>query len=609
MEKHEHAAEGFAPSRRNFLKGAAALAAGAAAVGIAGCAPTSESGSGEAASGSQAASTVDENIAPGRRATATLENAQPIPPESAPDQWTDEADIVVVGTGGGGLAAALLARDEGKSVIVVEKMETPGGSTQHANIFVNLAGTGSEQKDFQFAMPEYPYDRGNFIRWVEPNYQFSVDDDLIGNMAEAAGECLDWMQGHGADLACIGAGYMPKVVAEGKMHKALSFREVTDKFYKLGQDAGAQFFLGTPCSALITDDSGRVIGIKATASDGDKYFKANEGVILCSGGIGMNPDLLKKYTPTAYQSIVMGGPMPYHTGECTRMALGVGADMSGLDSWCAWEAEMDNDTGDWTYFWGARQVTQLPWLNIDIRGKRCIFYEWDEFGSGDPVFYQKKTIPYYQAGEDRARAQTEASRIGHRAYCIFDGKFEDYMWDIANPPLGERRPIVPTDPVPEQNLFDTDWKVEFQNALDDGRMKKADTLEELAGMLGMEPDVLTAAVDRWNENCEKGEDPDSVYPLAKRFLNPIKEAPFYGAKIGTRFGKSLTGLRVDADCRVLTAQGKPIAGLYANFTTAGGICGESTYGTSLINSSILGGNGLSWASGYLAAKTCVADAE
>lgn len=590
-------------SRRSFLAGAGVVAAGAA---LAGCQPTAQTGTPAEATGAGDRGAVDEHKAPGIRATANLENAEPIPPEEPPAEWTEEADIVVVGTGGGGLNAALLARDKGASVIVVEKNSVPGGSTQHANILVNLAGTGKEQIEQGFALPEFPYNRDYFLRWIEPHYQFSSDNDLLGNLAEAAGECLDWMQDHGADMACIGVGYMPKIVAEGKIHKCLSGRELTDRFHKLGEDAGAKFFFNTPCSALITDN-GRVVGIKATGSDGEVYFKANKGVILCSGGIGMNPDLLKKYIPTAYKVAVMGGPMPYHTGECTRMALGVGADMTGIDSWCGWESEMDNDTGDWTYFWGARQVTQLPWLNIDIRGKRCNFYEWDEFGSEDPVFYQAKTLPFYQPGEDRARMQVQASRINHRAYAIFDGRFEDYMWDIANPPLGERRPTVSTDPIVEQDLFNPDWHVEFDNALNDGRMKQADTLEELAEKLGMDPKILTAAVDQWNDNCAKGVDSGTTMPLVERFLNPIVEPPFYGAKIGPRIGKTLCGVRVDEDLRVVTAQNEVIPGLYANFSTAGGIVGESTYGTSLINTSFLGGNAMTWTSGYFAARTALSD--
>lgn len=593
-------------TRRGFLQGMGVVAAGSVLAGMAGCQPASGAGSGSGSDAPVGVYELDEHIAPGMRATPNLENAQPIPPENPPAEWSAEADIVVVGTGGGGLAAALLSREKGASVIVVEKESTPGGATQHANSIGNVAGTGRAQIAAGAGSPEAPYDRAKFLRWIEPQYQFNIDDDLVGNVVEAAGEALDWMQDHYDGLIFRGS-YNDKSVALEGAHKCLAARNITNKFFELGQEAGAEYYFSTPCSALIVD-GGRVVGIKATGPDGDLYFKASKGVILCSGGIGMNPDMLKKYLPSAYNACVMGGPMPYHTGECTRMALGIGAEMCGIDSWNGWESELDNDTGEWKYFWGIRQLTQLGWLNIDCRGKRCNYYEFDQTYSFDPVFYQYRELPYYQNGQDRARFAVQASRIGHRAYCIFDGRFEDYMWKISNPPLGERRPTVPTDPIPEQSLFDTDWRVEFGNALADGRLKQADTLEELAELLGLEADVVVSAVEHWNSDCERGEDTANVvYPMSKTFLNPIVEPPFYGAKIGARMCLTGAGVRTDEHLRVVDGAGKPIPGLYANFTTAGGIIGESKYGGGLNYSSVLGGQGLSWCTGYFAARTAMSD--
>lgn len=628
MAKKEYLGEGASSglSRRGFLKGAGLVGAAAvASAAIPGCAPgESSGGSSEGSSDAVEPSSTtpgtdipfniiggesDDKVAPGMRATPNLDNARPIPPEPEPEEWTAEADIVVVGTGGAGLAASLLSIDMGSTVITVEKESSTGGCSQHACGLRDSAGTAREQIEMGYSTPSFPYDRNTYLRWLEPNYQYTADVDLLGNVVETAGEAIDWMQDKGADLACNGGGFTTKAFASGEWHKALSFKEITDKFYQFCLDAGVEFYLSTACETLITNDEGRVIGIKAKNANGEMYFKANKGVVFCAGGMGMNPDLLKVYIPSAYYNSVMGGPMPYHTGECIRMGLGVGADICGRDSWCSWESEMDNDTGNWVYFWGARQVTQLPWMSIDIRGKRCCFYEWDEFRSGDSVFYQSE-LPAYSAGQDRAVMQIQGSRINHRAYCIFDGKFEDYMWDICNPPMNERRPTTKDDPIKEtMGLFDPDWHVEFQHALDDGRMKKADTLEELAEMLGLEADVLQKAVDDWNECCETGVDTGVIYPLPKRFLNPIVEPPFYGAKIGPRIGKTHCGLRVDDQLRVVNDRGKAIPGLYAAFTTAGGITGESTYGCSLVNSSLLGGNGLSWCTGYFAAKTANNDAK
>lgn len=580
--------------RRSFLKGAALVGGGAALSGLVGCQPDSNSDASNE-------TIVDEHIAPGMRATATLENAEPIPPEDPPAEWTGEADLVVVGTGGGGLAAALLAREQGASIIIVEKNATPGGASQHSMSLMNMAGTASDQIKVKYGFPESPYNRENFLRWIEGQYQFTIDDDLIGNMAETAGECLDWMMDRSAGLLSFsGMTYRPTAFGNKEVHQALSFKQITDKFYDLAVEQGAEFHFSTPCSALIVED-GRVVGIKASSSEGDMYFKGTKGVILCSGGFGMNPDMLKKYIPTAYKVAVHGGPMPYNTGECTRMALGVGADMAGYDSWNCWESELDNDTGDWYYFWGARQITQLPWLNIDARGKRCNFYKWLRTDAYDT------DLPYAQDGTDPARTAVQVSRVGNRSYAIFDGKFEDYMWDISAPKLWERRPTSVDDPIPEQDLFNPDWRVEFENALEDGRFKQAETLEELAEKLGLDPQILKDSVDQWNKNCEAGVDSGTIYPLSGKLLHPIKEPPFYGAKIGGYLGKTLCGVRVDENLHVLDTKGKVIPGLYANFTTAGGAAGESTYGASILTTTFLGGNLLTWSTGYQATMSALSD--
>lgn len=71
-------------------------------------------------------------------------------------------------------------------------------------------------------------------------------------------------------------------------------------------------------------------------------------------------------------------------------------------------------------------------------------------------------------------------------------------------------------------------------------------------------------------------------------------------------GKTLCGLRVDENMHVLDADGNQIPGLYANFLTAGGIAGENSYGSQWTNTSLMGANGLSWCSGYLAVKSALA---
>ena len=265
-----------------------------------------------------------------------------------------------------------------------------------------------------------------------------------------------------------------------------------------------------------------------------------------------------------------------------------------------WEAAPDNGTGDWFYFWGFRQFCQMPWINFDRTGKRCDVYD-SRLASSDSMY------PKFDAN-DTGRVSVTVSRPGGRAYMVFDSNYEEYVEKIQAP-AGEHRPIRKEDPVVEQDFFDTDWHVEFDKALEDGRLKKADTLEDLAGHLGLDADVMNDAIERWNACCEAGvdDDPDVMYHYPAEWLNPIEEGPFYGAALGGQIGKTLCGVRVNERLQVLDTESHPIPGLFAAYTTAGGIVGESNHGGGLVNTSILGGVALSWTSGYVATESALSD--
>ena len=101
------------------------------------------------------------------------------------------------------------------------------------------------------------------------------------------------------------------------------------------EEAGGQVLVNTECTALVVED-GRAVGIKVTTPEKeDAFYKVNNGVILTAGCFGMNLDLLEQYCPTAYMEATQGGPMPWATGECFRMGLGV--DVSGFNSWDCWD--------------------------------------------------------------------------------------------------------------------------------------------------------------------------------------------------------------------------------------------------------------------------------
>ena len=143
-----------------------------------------------------------------------------------------------------------------------------------------------------------------------------------------------------------------------------------------------------------------------------------------------------------------------------------------------------------------------------------------------------------------------------------------------------------------------------QDAIDADVLKRRDTLEELEADLGFAPGVLTDAVAKWNECCERGED-DFMYPMPPEWLHAITKPPFYGCRIGGNLYGTKAGLLINDQMQVVGTNGLVIPGLYAGWHTAGGACGENSYIGDPILGSLMGDVGLAFCGGYLCGTSAV----
>lgn len=568
-------------SRRDFIfrEGAAlgAVALGSTAFGLTGCAPEVTSDP-EQSSGDAGSTAVEEEL-PG---------AQPIPPEEPPATWDKEADIVVVGTGTGGVIAAAYAADAGNSVITVEKLATPGGSSQHSAVFICPGGSKLQNA------AGVPWDPEALIATLQTAYEYTVDVPLLRQLVYKAPECIDWTGDMGVKWSMDPLFGETALCWEGSTADGfypLATKFVTDHMYEVGQSKGAEYIFNTTCEALVKDGD-RIVGLKVTdLEDTTTYIHANKAVILCAGGFAVNRDMLKKYAPSAYEGAASAYIMPCDTGECTRMGLGVGADMVGFDSFTCFNGGLDDlayGTGPFQHYLysGDNQLSRQPWLLIDKMGKRYPYQDSDPESPDDIVGLV-------------GQANIEMSRAGHRGYAIFDADYETNIFKLRQAAC--RRPITPdmagVERMPE-DVGPHDWRVGVQRALDRGAIKTSDTVEGLAAELELDPVVLEDAVDHWNEICASGVDPE--YGYKPYWLNPVAKAPFYGIRIGGQLYSVKGGLRVNPQMQVINTEGKIIPGLYAGFHTAGGSTGEGVW-----DYSVLAENGLSGTGGFIAAQSAI----
>lgn len=223
--------------------------------------------------------------------------------------------------------------------------------------------------------------------------------------------------------------------------------------------------------------------------------------------------------------------------------------------------------------------------------------------------------PYAPAGDVMVhgltdQAAVEAAQPEGRTYVCFDSKYEDLVTEnYFGQAVCRVGKIIPDDDpwidrVPD---FQRDWRTGFGQMVDQGAVKKCDTIEELEEALGLSEGVLVNAVAEWNKACEAGTDSLESYPYDPSWLIPISDPPYYGSKIGANLFTTKCGLRITPRMEVVNTEGNVIPGLYAGWHTAGGsngegvICGHPFGGP-------FGDIGQSFLGGYMAAGAIVGEA-
>ncbi len=219
-------------------------------------------------------------------------------------------DVVVVGGGLSGLAAAVAAREQGASVIALEKGAEPGGSFALAGGYL---WTFTSLEDYRKAVPKGDLELGRLL-------------------VEDFGTCVDWLLEQGAkledpiesfspddrsvDLGAVARRLTPDPVSAGVMPLTRALR-----------DKGGELLLETSARALLTDRSGAVLGVAAAnPTDGAVAISA-AATVLATGGFQGNLEMMTRYVSRDADAFV-GRAAPGSTGDGLRLALDAGAGAS-----------------------------------------------------------------------------------------------------------------------------------------------------------------------------------------------------------------------------------------------------------------------------------------
>ncbi|WP_313120286.1 flavocytochrome c, partial [Proteiniclasticum ruminis] len=200
-----------------------------------------------------------------------------------------EADIVIIGAGGAGMAAAVEAATLGKSVIIVEKMPIVGGNTNRATGGINAAETSIQEKEGIEDTIETYYD-DTFKGGKEEN-----DPELLKVMVENSAEAVDWLNELGAGLTRVslsGGATNPRIHTpeDGSAVGPVVVKVLENKLKELG----VEILMETTAKSII-EENGAAAGVEVENVNGNSFKIHAKAVIIASGGFGANSDMVESF--------------------------------------------------------------------------------------------------------------------------------------------------------------------------------------------------------------------------------------------------------------------------------------------------------------------------
>lgn len=236
---------------------------------------------------------------------------------------TINTDVVVIGAGGAGLAAAITAEDAGADVVVVEKMMIVGGNTLRATGGLNAAGTVYQDKAGISDSPQVHYEDT-----MKGGRNANVPE-LVRTMVEKAAQAVEWLNDMGANLIQVNlSGGSTNARSHAPEGGGPVGPAVVETLKKAAGERGIEILTQTKAAEILLED-GQVAGIRCETKDGDLIVKA-KAVVIATGGYGANPDMVVKYRPDLKGFATTNHPGA--TGDGIDMAVRIGAATCQIES-------------------------------------------------------------------------------------------------------------------------------------------------------------------------------------------------------------------------------------------------------------------------------------
>lgn len=542
-------------SRRDFLKGTAAGVLSVAAASLVGCG-TDVNETPATTAGEMTTEPVPESTAPVVEAEAT---------DGTPSFFTDPynysasdavqvvtSEVVIVGAGNAGCAAAASCADNDVQAVVLEAQSIIHGQGGG----VGMCNTKFVESLVEQGLLEHDTDVIQHQNiWIQ-RCGSRVNEALVSMWFNNGPEAGNWLIDKCAEYEVVPVSFRaraPKAIVPESYDYHMFVKIGGDAFDdKCGyfaatnvcytdakradkHDKPATFFFNTKAQELLVED-GKVTGVFAQR-DGELWlFRATKGVVLATGGIHEDAEMTAYYCDDYVNRVQRceHGPVGFSTGDGHKMGL-----------------------------WAGGQMQQGPFPLMLHPQANAMFHGCFPFVNADGIRFMN------EGAWVQGKSMNIMNQPGNYAYSIFDKNYGHYnrlslegetgggmFWDSMSAAVG-------------QEFTDDDVTAIVESDVTNGNTLKADTLEELAELMGVPVDTFLATMERYNEMVAKQYDDDFHKPV--EFLYPVEEGPFYAAKIGVALLGICGGLLVNTGLQVLDNSNQPIEGLYATGNTSGGL--------------------------------------
>jgi succinate dehydrogenase/fumarate reductase flavoprotein subunit len=471
-----------------------------------------------------------------------------------PAKWDEEADVVIVGFGGAGASAAIAGHDAGAEMLILEvaPKQWRGGNT-------TCSGGGWV----------VPYDKTKYLTYLKKLCFGATKDEFLADWVETDAGVIDWMTklgfkfklrihdyGHffttsegnvgGMEITGVGAGVSKDSGIDQYQLVDTNGRLVNGKglfalFANEVEKRKIRALYETRATELVQNvETREILGVKAKDGSGKEIaIRARRGVILACGGFENNPELQDSHIIPGVRSYPAG--TPYNRGDGVYMAQKVGADifhMAGIE-WVGYGFKpTESDVATWGTF------TNLgSGIIVNKYGKRI-------YGESRNLTHTK-TFPAIEFDGWPDDPTSLSDFKGVPSFLIFDEAKR-----LAGPlqlPGGMGY-------IPSHGVYT--WSQDNLKEVNSGLIKKADTIEELATKVGIDPAALAETVKKFNGCASAGQDLE--FGRDKKTMKPIEKPPYYGVQLVLAYINTQGGPKhSNKDGKVLDRENNVIPRLYA----------------------------------------------